>query len=57
MAEREVANVKVQLQRFKETASEAGARMTKEEFAGVIGGLVKPQEPAKDADEDGTGDG
>ena len=37
-----------QLSRFKDAAREAGADMTKEEFARVIGGLAKPKLPATD---------
>ena len=34
---------KPQLDRFKKAAREAGADMTKDEFARVIGGLAKPK--------------
>ena len=45
-----------QLKRFKGAAREADADMTKEEFARVIGGLEKPNVPAKEADEDQAAD-
>ena len=45
-----------QTQRFKEAARGAGADMSKEEFARVIGGLAKPPAPAKEADEDQASD-
>ena len=35
-----------QKSRFQEAAREAGADMSKEEFARVIGGLAKPTPPA-----------
>ena len=44
------------LKRFKDAAREAGADMSKEEFARVIGGLAKPKAPAKEADEDQAAD-
>ena len=45
--------VTVQLARF---LREAGADMSKEEFARVMGGLAKPKAPAKEADEDQAAD-
>ena len=45
-----------QLRRFKKAAREADADMTKEKFARVIGGLAKPEEPAKEADENQAAD-
>ena len=42
--------------RFIDAAREAGADMSKEEFARVIGGLVKPKAPAKEANEDQAAD-
>ena len=47
---------KPQAERFKEAARESGADMSKEEFAQAIGGLAKPQAPAKEADEDQAAD-
>ena len=43
-----MADAKPQVQRFKEAAREAGADMSKEEFARVISGLAKPEPPATD---------
>ena len=45
-----------QLKRFREAAREAGADMAKEELARAIGGLAKPQAPAKEAGEDQAAD-
>ena len=39
---------KPQLERFQKAAREAGADMSKDEFARVIGGLAKPKPPAPD---------
>ena len=41
---------KPQIDRFKKAARETDADMTKEEFDRVIGGLAKPQAPAKEVD-------
>ena len=46
-----MADAKPQIQRFKEADRESGADMSKEELTRVIGGLAKPQAPAKEADE------
>ena len=43
---------KAQSDRFKQAAREAGADMSKEEFARVISGLAKPQTPPQEADSD-----
>ena len=45
-----MTNPKPQIQRFKEAARDAGADMSKEDFARVIGGLSKP-EPKSDAEQ------
>ncbi len=47
---------KEQLKRFKEAAHDAGADMSKEEFARVIGGLAKPKASAKKADKNQAAD-
>ena len=45
---------KGQYKRFKEAARDAGADMSKEEFARLIGGLAKPKPhaPPQEADSD-----
>ena len=47
---------KGQADRFAQAARDAGAEMTKEEFARIIGGLAKPKAPTKKADEDQAAD-